>query len=603
MLSVSDIDRKVRGLQQKAAARDGRMADVLSVRRGEANAVMPGMFPSDWPKPIIANFVDVAARDLSELIAPMPSINCAVANMVSDSAKKFAGKKTKIAQWYVQSCELEKQLFAGADQYVTYGFLPFYVEPNFDSQVPHITIEDPVGAYVEWDRWDRVTSYSKRWLKSVDELCADFPEFDHVIRKDSQGQPVSGGAQLELWRYCDKDQITLYLPERAQLVLVKTPNLLGKTPCFVARRPSIDGEVHGQFDDVLWVQLARARMALLGLEAAQKSVQAPLAIPSDVQEMAFGPDAVLRTSSPEKIRRVGIELPTAAFGESQLLDNEMRVGARYPGARSGEQNASVITGRGIQELMGGFDTQVKTAQTVLGHALKQTLKICFEMDDKIWPTVNRDIRGTANGAPFSESYRPDRDIKGDYTVQVDYGFAAGMDPNRAVVFLLQLRGDKLIDRDTVQRQLPWDVDVVKLQERIDVEEINDALKQGIFAYVQALPVMAQNGVDPSGPLRQVAALIASRQEGDELADAILKAFAPEQPPGAAPVGEAQAPAGTPGGTTPDGLQPSGLLDRVAPGQAGMAPGGRPDLQMLLAGLSSSGAPTLTANVARRLPVG
>lgn len=597
MLSVAEIGQKVSRLTRKAAARDQRMSNVLAIRQGEADAVMPGMFPSDWPKPIIANFVDVAARDLAELIAPMPSINCAVANMVTESAKKFASKKTKIAQWYAQSAELERQLFAGADQYVTYGFLPLYIEPDFDLKVPRICVEDPSGAYPEFDRWDRCVSYSKRWLKSVDDLCNDWPEYETALRGDEY-QQASGDSLLEVWRYCDKDQITLFVPARHNLVLTKVPNLLGRTPVYIAKRPSVDGDTYGQFDDVLWVQLARGRMALLGLEAAEKSVQAPIALPSDVQEMVFGPDAVLRSANPDKIRRVGVELPSGAFAEEQMLDNEMRVGARYPGARSGEQTASVITGRGIQELMGGFDTQVKTAQAVLGHALKMALALCFEMDEKVWPSLSRTIAGVSNGAPFSETYRPDRDIKGDYGVQVDYGFAAGMDPNRAVVFLLQLRGDKLIDRDTVQRQLPWDVDVVKLQERIDVEEINDALKQGIFAYIQALPVMVQQGQDPSQPLRQVASLIEGRQKGQELSSAILEAFAPQPPPGSPEeAGEAAAPAGSPGA----GLQDTGLPAGVAPGQAGLPPGGRPDLNYLLAGLSSSGQPNLSASVVRRVP--
>lgn len=594
MLSVTQINAKVARLKQHAAARDQRMSDILSVRRGEANAVVPGMFPDDWPKPIIANFVDVAARDLSELVAPLPSINCSVANMGSDSAKKFAAKKSKIAQWYVQYAELEQQMFQAADRYLTYGFLPFYIEPDFDNAVPRICLEDPVGAYPEFDRFGRVASYSKRWMKTVDQLVADFPEYEAALRGDDFDS--SGDTVLELWRYCDKDQVTLFVPQRDNLVLVRAKNYLGKTPCYVAIRPGLeDDEPAGQFDDVLWVQLARARMALLGLEAAEKSVQAPIALPSDVQEMAFGADAVLRSSQPEKIRRVGVELPTGAFAESQLLDNEMRVGSRYPGARSGEQEASVITGRGIQELMGGFDTQVKTAQAILGHALKRTLMLCFEMDEKLWGGFTRVIYGESNGAPFSESYRPDRDIKGDYSVRVDYGFAAGMDPNRAVVFLLQLRGDKIIDRDTVQRQLPWDVDVVQLQERIDAEEINDALKAGLLSYLQAIPALIQSGVDPTNAIRQAATVIKDRQSGKSLADAALDAFAPQQPPPGSEEADAGAGAGAPAG--PPGGQ---LSDQeIVPGQIG--PGGRPDMMTLLAGLTGGGNPDLRSNIQRRIP--
>ncbi len=55
----------------------------------------------------------------------------------------------------------------------------------------------------------------------------------------------------------------------------------------VARRPSVDGEMRGQFDDILSVQLARARFAVLQIQAAEKSIQAPIAIPQDVQELAL----------------------------------------------------------------------------------------------------------------------------------------------------------------------------------------------------------------------------------------------------------------------------------------------------------------------------
>lgn len=593
-LEVDQIDQKVTRLRQKYADRDARMQIVLAVRQGNADEVYPGMFPEAWPKPVVANFIDIVARDLSEVIAPLPSVNCAVTNMVTEKAKKFASRKTRIANFYVQHSELETQMFSGADRYLSYGFLTFYIEPDFTQQVPRILVEDPMGGYPEYDRWDRLVSYSRRVQKTIDDLCSEYPEFEAAIRGDEYQRQQSGQSLLDVIRYCDKDQITLYVPQRGNLVLTRIPNVLGRTPVVIAKRPGLDEEMRGQFDDVLWVQMARAKMALLGLEATEKAVQAPLALPADVQEMTFGPDAVLRTASPDKIRRVGLELPQGAFQETAALDQELRVGSRYPNARSGEPGASIITGRGIQELMGGFDTQVKTAQMVLGHALKMTLRMCFEYDQKMWPNTAKTIRGTANGSPFEETYKASRDIAGDFTVDVTYGFAAGMDPNRALVFLLQLRGDKLIDRDTVQRQLPWEVDVTTLSERIDVEETVDALKQGVFSYAQAIPMMAQQGLDPADAIRKISGVIAAREKGVAYHEAVSRAFEAPPPPPAAPTPDTGA-AG-PGGA------PSSLPEGVAPGQAGLPPGGRPDLQMLMANLSSTGKPVLGAGINRRLPV-
>ena len=68
----------------------------------------------------------------------------------------------------------------------------------------------------------------------------------------------------------------MFVPERANLILAQTNNPLGRCPVVVARKPSFDGQQRGQFDDVLWVQMARAKFALLSLEAAHKAVEAPL---------------------------------------------------------------------------------------------------------------------------------------------------------------------------------------------------------------------------------------------------------------------------------------------------------------------------------------
>lgn len=118
---------------------------------------------------------------------------------------------------------------------------------------------------------------------------------------------------------------------------------------------------------------AKAYLAMLSLEATQKAVQSPIALPNDIQEFALGPDAIIRSASPEKIRRVPMELPQSSMIANRQLDDELRMGARFPQARSGETDASVVTGRGVQALMGGFDSRIKTAQSMLGDALSEIL--------------------------------------------------------------------------------------------------------------------------------------------------------------------------------------------------------------------------------------
>jgi hypothetical protein len=269
------------------------------------------MFPDIWPKPIVANFVDTTARDLAEITGTMPSINCESALQVSNSAKRFAAKRTKIAHYYADKSNIGIQLISGADRYYTYGFIPFVVEPDFKERCPHILLDDPMGVYYTLDLLGRTTHYVKVWKEDSTGLAAKFPDHASLILGERGPVGTLGGdrSELEVVRYIDKDVQVLYLPERQNLVLMEVPNRLGKVPVYIAERPGLDSQIRGQFDDVIWVQLARARMALLGMEAVEKSVQAPLAVPQDVQQMTFGGDAIIRTSQPEKIRRVGVDLP------------------------------------------------------------------------------------------------------------------------------------------------------------------------------------------------------------------------------------------------------------------------------------------------------
>jgi hypothetical protein len=369
---------------------------------------------------------------------------------------------------------------------------------------------------------------------------------------------------LSLVRYHDKDQDLLYLPERNNLILSNTPNPIGKCLARVAVRASLDGEPRGQFDDVLAVQLARARFAVLQIQAAEKSIQAPIAIPQDVQELALGPDSIMRSANPQGIRRVPLELPNGVFTESGVLERELRLGARYPESRSGQIDASIITGRGVQALQAGFDTQIRAAQAQFAKLFQDLIGICFEVDEKIFGSITKTIKGTDDGTPYTMKYVPSRDIKGEYGVDVRYGIMAGMDPNRAIIALLQMRSDKLVSRDYVRREIPLDLNVTQEEQRVDIEEMRDSLRVAVAQYAQAIPALASQGQDPTQIITRIAEVIQGRQKGMALESVIEKAFAPEEQPvqqvpgtGAAPapasqptpeqqVGAAPVPGQTPG---------------------------------------------------------
>ena len=610
---ISILANKVKKLRDRNHTRDSRWADLLAIRQGDIQQVFPGMFPDEFPKPMVSNFIDVAARDVAEVIAPLPTFSCMTTNSTSDLARKRADIRSMIAAGYRDSCNLQTLMYSGADRYITFGMLAFIIEPDYENNRPMIRIDSPIGSYPEHDRFGKLISYTKRYQKTVRELCNDFPEMESMIR--GQYEDRNSERMLEVYRYQDKDELVLFVPERKNLVLERAKNMLGELPVVIATRPGVDSDEHqrGQFDDIMWVQVARARFATLQLEAAQKSVQAPFALPADVNVLEIGPDATIRSANPEKIRRVGLDIPSGIFQETAALDQELRVGSRYPEGRLGQQSGSIVTGRGVQALMGGFDTQVKTAQAVLAEVFRHVMRVCFMMDEKYFGDIEKEVRGVNAGAPYEITYKPKDAIRGDYWCDVTYGLMAGLDPNRALVFGLQARGDKLISRDFLRRQMPWELNVTMEEQKVEIEELRDALIQAVSGYAQALPAMAAQGQDPSKILTAMAKVIEGRQKGESIEAIVAEAFAPEPQPEVSPevaaAGEAEAPGQAPTGEPtaqqgqlPSGLAATGRMQGVAPGQQGMAPGGRPALQSLLAGLSSSGAPELSAGVIRRTAV-
>jgi hypothetical protein len=449
-----------------------------------------------------------------------------------------------------------------------------------------------MGAYYDQDRFGVINTYARVYKRKAGDVAAQFPEHaDAILAKNSFTRSGDENSLISVVRWMDKKQTIMFILDRGGLVLAQTPNKLGEVPVAVAQRPSLDGETRGQFDDVLPVYAAKARLALLTMQAVQKSVEAPLALPNDVTSLSVGPDAVIRSNSPEKIRRVNLDVPQYAFAENNILADEMKLGTRFPQARAGQSEGSVVTGQGVKALMAGYDSQIKIYQSILGEAIGQAISFALATDEIYFPELQREVSATANGVPYKLKYKPSVDVKGNYGVTVEYGLMAGLDPNRALVWGLQARGDKLISRGMLRRNLPISINAGEEERAIDIEELRDSMKSSISGLAQAIPQMVMQGQDPMKIVSAMASVIGSRKSGIPLEDAVAKAFKPEEP--------------KPEPTAPG--MPAEAPQEAMPAEQGMGgpmpemPQGRPAMQELLAGLTGGGNPNLSARVTRSIP--
>lgn len=586
-----------------AAERDSRMMEIRAVRAGNMSYLAPDIFNDQWPRPVIANLIDSSARDLSEVVAQLPALNCSSGGMKSEADKRRASVKNKAGFNYWNLSKLEIQMKRGADRFLSYGFIPMYVEPDFVRQTPIIRIEDPYGAYFQNDRWGETVRYVRVWQEKALALADKFPDLEYLIRyRDGRD---CGSEFIEVVRYHDKNECIIYLPSRGNLVLSHYPNLISRCAVQVGERPSLDDESRGQWDQVIYVQYARQALTMMSLDATHKAVNAPIILPRDATSIEFGKDEIIRSDG--QPRRLALELPSTAFAFDQKLQNEQMLGQRTPEGRFGQIDAQVVTGRGVQALMGGFDTQIRTAQDILGETLAVSTENAFELDQKLWPDVRKKISGTINGETFEVSYTPAVDIAGNYSCDVTYGLAGGQAPNAAVVMMLQLLGAELIDKDTIRRNLPFPMDAEQMARNVDVEKLRNASLQGTQALAQAIGPVIMQGGDPLAILNAVAQVTKGRANGRPLEDLMLEAFKPPEPPPQEAAPEAppteQDLAAQQAGQLPPGIGPEGRATGVAAGQQGSPPGGLADLQNFVARLRGNGQATSDVSTTRRVATG
>ena len=171
----------------------------------------------------------------------------------------------------------------------------------------------------------------------------EFPELAAQLRKD-----YYTGPNLEIVRWHDKDSDGIFTTYGTDGHLLKQmANPVGEILAHEFARPGLYDELIGQFDDVLAVQVAKARFALLALEAAQKAVQAPIALPSDVQDLALRPGcgAPIRLPGedpPDRARRIRRSRSPSRANWSRNC--AMGPATRRPGP--GTWTQSIMTGKG-----------------------------------------------------------------------------------------------------------------------------------------------------------------------------------------------------------------------------------------------------------------
>lgn len=559
-----DVTERVKHLEQHYAHRDATARNVLAVRRGDWDEVDPDAFSEEYPRPIVANIIDMQSRHATAALSPMPMIRCrASVNAASQRAKDRADKRTKIVNHYFDASRVEYQMQYGADHFYTFGMIVAEIVPDFEKSIPQIRVRDAMYVYPVWDSLGRTVEVAQVFEKRGVDLMAQYPEAAPRLREDMLAAQKT---DYRVYRHDDGKRITLLIPSIGNgLVLHEMENPIGRCLTVCTPKHTVDGYIRGAFDDLVWAQLARNEVQMLTLEGIRDAIEAPFVLPTDVANVAIGPKAVIRTNNPQGARRLPMEVTPQAIGAVDMFEQEMHKGAISPPALGGSIDQSVVTGKGLQELMGGYSQQIAMDQQTMMGFFRQVSEVCILMDLALWPEETKTCEGVRNGSEYEFTYKPERDLDGKTDVDINYGTSTGMNPNQHVVYLLQLLAAGLYSKDTVLRQLPGNLNATEELAKVAVEQSRDALLASIQGLAQSVASLAANGAPPeavAAVVAQVATFTDELEKGGQIEEIAKKVFAPPEPEPQLPPEEAIA-----AGQDPEAV----LAAAMGGGGGGMAP--------------------------------
>ena len=515
------LDRRTR-----MAERDARNRNLQYAMLGFWHLAYPDHFRNVADRPMVHNALNTAAYDFAEMLAALPTFSVPPESE-SDAAQKRADKRARIVtEGYFWDWRWELKMLQASLWYTAYGYVPVCVWPAaaraYAKRAPYADPQDPArylpGPALGYG--EQPVDGFVYWEKPVGDLARIFPEAARALRKQNpqtrQQESMDAHDTVVCARYHGPGEISMFLPDQGvALSRIPLPEDLKRPTLVQAVRPGIDPDcTQSPFEQLVGVFVGQARQAALLLRFLERQVHAPLAVDAET-EYTEGPDAIIYVPrGGQQPQKVQLNLPPDTWRGQDFMERQLRLGSRRPASRDGESPVSYATGKGIDALASGLDSQLKAAQTIFGWFLQDLVGSALCLDQALYPNLEKSI------GDLKETYIPERDIAGRYTVEANYGLLMGINPSYATVMLSQLIAGGLLSHKTAMTQLPVIASLSKEYERLREERgeetllayLQQAALQGDAAAMQALSEMA-----PDSPVVKIVAKMQAAQQSEETA--------------------------------------------------------------------------------------
>ena len=486
----ADIVNKIyQERRQKYAHRMEQGRKVREVLTGKLETIFKDVVRADQ-EPVVGNLIIAAGRTIAQRVGRSPRLDVQPVNRDDDpDLKKAEAHERRLVNYGLQMNIAATRLQA-AFWLVCHDLAPLVVTPSSSYGIPVIEVRDPLTCYpgIVWPHKpdtvnvlfaDRMTSWAAGNI---------YPQIRNYLQTcEEQVENVVIG------EFFDADGLTVVMLEPSCMNLTYYPNPVEGHPQVVLTRGfSPDLDFHGQFDHVVAPLVAQAKLFALVMTYASQQVAAETVVVGEISsnqgKWATGPGAV-NTITPmpgAQANKLTNNMSIQVFNELDRLERAIRLGGQFPAQLSGEPNASIATGKGMEQLTLTVDDNVSYWQNVLDDAFMR----CYTL---ITPMAQ---------AMGSEGFQ---DLSKDNVIYVKS--LSGADPAETVR-LLQLQGARNISRYTVMDRLPEIDAPMKEMQRLDVDDMRSTLIRALDMQIQTGQVQADT----------IAKLIQRRKKGDNIED-------------------------------------------------------------------------------------
>ena len=503
----------------------------------------------DLPAP---NLLLSALDRLAQKIGRVPNLEIPLAvNKDSIRAKDRRDKLERIIHAYDEQQHLDMQLPQVGRWLPGYGFVVWVIVTKYDANgnpYPCAELRDPYDCYPGYYGTAQTPSELAVIRRiPAPKLVKMYPELKSFY--DSKNRRKAGGTMLVGSRNLNSndeprwetqkggDVIVEYMNEvgtfvvhpGAKKLLDFIPNPLKSGPQFVvAKRFSFD-KLQGQFDQVIGLMSAMAKINIMSVIAMEDAVFTETNIIGELESGQYrkGRHSVNYLSPGTQVIKPITNLPYQLFDQVSRLERQLRVVSGYPVQDDSISPNSFVTGRGLEELQSGVGQMVKEYHTILTTALEELDYKRLEYDELVHGDIKRSISGVYRGSIFEESYKPDNDIKGAYKTIRKYGAMASFDEPQKIVTGLQLLQAGIIDKQTMQEEMDGLDNLQMINDRITKEKAERVLFESLLAQAQQGNMQAMTSLtsiykDPKNMVDILESFFADVQEEQEEQQAMMQ---------------------------------------------------------------------------------